>query len=75
MGIYWPEDRVDDVFGQACPPLNAIEVCQEANRLIEAYIDENPDADDFELKDFSSKLWEDVCLKDRIGNIDVIWKD
>ena len=23
MGIYWPEDRVDDVFGAAYPPENA----------------------------------------------------
>ena len=40
MGIYWPEDRIDDVFGSAYPPVNGV----------------------------------DVCMKDKIGNVDVIWE-
>ena len=75
MNIFWPVERVDDVFGAAYPPENAVEVCLEANRLIEEYIRENPDADERELADYSHELWESVCLYDKIGNVKVIWKE
>lgn len=74
MGIYWPEDRIDDVFGSVYPPVNGVEVCREANRLIDKYISENPDADESDINDYSAQLWEDVCMKDKIGNVDVIWE-
>lgn len=74
MGIYWPEDRIDDVFGSVYPPVNGVEVCREANRLIDEYISENPDANESDINDYSAQLWEDVCMKDKIGNVDVIWE-
>lgn len=73
MGIYWPEDRVDDVFGAVYPPANAKEICLKANRLIEEYILNNPDADDRDVADYSHELWESFCLYDKIGDIEAIW--
>lgn len=73
MDIFWPVERYDDVFGAAYPPENAVELCQEANWLIEKYIRENPDADECELADYSHELWESLCLNDKIGDIEVIW--
>ena len=74
MGIYWPEDRIDDIFGSSYPPVNGAEACREANRLIDEYIRENPDADESDINDYSAQLWEDVCMKDKIGDVIVIWE-
>lgn len=62
-------------WGNDYPPVNADDVIIEANAIIDAYMAENPEADEWEVKEFSGRLWEDFCETGHIGEIDAIHED
>ena len=50
-----------DSFGSYEIPENAAEIIDQANELIDNYVAQNPDADEFEIDEYSMKLWEMYC--------------
>ena len=68
---YWSMDS----WGNGYPPVNADDVIAAANDIIDNYIENNPDAYEDELHDYSNDLWEDFCSSGRIGDVVAVYED
>lgn len=75
-GIYWTTES----WGSDCPPVNADEIINTANCLIDEYITEHHLDLDFIMEfrdafDYSSMLWEDFCSTGSINGITAIYEE
>lgn len=57
---YWSLES----WGADYPPENADEIIDAANEKIDAFIAENPDADEDMIAAYSEKLWEEYCAEE-----------
>ena len=64
---YWTLDN----WGDAFPPENAEEICNEANSLLDAYVEQsNIDLDNWDdecdLHEYCAGLWETYCCTGKL---------
>lgn len=67
--MYWNYDS----WGADVPPENYIEICDEANSLIDKYIiknglDLNDPNDEADAQYYSTQLWNKYCMNGKIDN-------
>lgn len=68
---YWSYDS----WGNGFPPTNYEQIIAIANSMIDEWIAANPDAPDYEIREFSDRLWEDYCATDTIDDVRAIYEE
>jgi hypothetical protein len=68
---YWSVDS----WGNGYLPVNADEIIETANGLIDQYIAENPDDPEYEIQAYGEQLWEGFCQNGLIGNVEAVYEE
>lgn len=68
--MYWNYDSFGDYA-----PTNWEDICNEANQKIDAFIEANPEMDDYDMQTYSERLWEEFCRNNEIGGIVADYSD
>lgn len=71
---YWDLES----WGADHPPVNADEIIDEANRLIDEYAEAHgEDTAEFSdrLWNYSARLWEDFCMTGSVGNVAAVYEE
>lgn len=58
-------------FGNTVPPLNVDDICNAANRMLDAFAETGATPD--EIDAYSAKLWDEYCTMDEINGIKSVW--
>ena len=73
----WTEENhwTLDSWGDGYPPVNADEVIDAANELIDQHFFRNDGEPEWRLRSFNDKLWEDFCRTGRISEVIAIYDE